>query len=246
VHPGNFDYESCDVCHTDLVGGWLYTDTTGENWVAEATVTINNFDGTTLSGVTASDGFFSLIGKAEMDRNKTVSYSVCVSKCPNTICTKNTHTSNDCQNTACHGGNSPRIYLPQNNSGANAGSGGAGGCADLPSGGPKAHIGNTSYDGQACWVCHGKGIYTGGFLYDGVTSNTTVARATITLTPANGSPLTAVTGPGGMFYFPGTISAPYTTCVSKCDQKVCSADGTHPTADDCRTCHDETNRIHLP
>lgn len=246
LHTGNFDTKSCNTmgCHADFVGGWLYTDAKGEEWIPEATVTVTNEDGTVVTAVTASDGFFSLIGNSQMIGKIPASYKACVSKCPDTVCSTTPHTSADCQSSACHGGDSPRIYLTQNTGSASAGSGGAATCADLPSGGPKAH--NVEYDDQECWICHDKGKYTGGFLYDGMTSNTPVARATVTLTPKSGAPLTAVTGPFGLFYFPGTIKAPYTACVKKCQDSICSADGTHTTPDDCRACHDETTRIHLP
>jgi hypothetical protein len=246
VHTGNFDTKSCNVvgCHSDFVGGWLYTDSGGETVVGEATITVTNEDGTVVTAVAASDGFFSLIGNTEMIGKIAGSYKVCVSKCPNTVCSTTPHTNNDCQISGCHGGDSPKIYLTQNTGGANAGSGGASGCAQLASGGPKVHNAD-SYDSQSCRICHGN-IYTGGFLYDGVTSNRAVARATVTLTPKSGPPLTAVTGPGGMFYYSGIVKAPYTVCASKCQDTVCSDAGTHTTTDDCRTCHDETTRIHLP
>jgi hypothetical protein len=245
-HPGNFDYESCNTggCHEGYAGGWLYTDTKGDTFVAGATVTVTDHDGSKLSAVTASDGFFALIGDSGMLGKMAGPYSVCVSKCPDTICAPINHTNPDCQSAGCHGGTTRRIFLTQTSGSANAGSGGTAGCTQLASGGPKTH--DAEYDTQACWVCHDKGVYTGGFLYNGITSSTTVSNATVTLTPTSGSPLTAATGPGGMFYFPGTIAAPYTACVSKCESKVCSAADTHTTPDDCRTCHNESNRVYLP
>jgi hypothetical protein len=107
----------------------------------------------------------------------------------------------------------------------------------------------SAYNNQPCVNCHLTETpqYKGGFLYDGPNSNTTVGEATVTLRPANGAPLTAVTGPDGMFFFgtPGTnttaqqIPTPYTACVSKCPTpELCSLPNSHTTDADCGTCHD--------
>jgi hypothetical protein len=245
IHPGNFDYRGCNGgdgggCHSNYSGGWLYTDTKGDQPVAEATVTVTNDDGTTVTAVAASDGFFSLIGTSQMVGKIPGTYKVCVSKCPDTVCSTSTHVGEDCQTSACHGGDSPRIYLTQRR-GSDAGIDAT--CTTLASGGPKVH--NAALDdNQPCRNCHGN-IYTGGFVYDGIKSQTTVARATVTVTPAKGAPITMPTGPGGMFYYSGIIPAPYTTCVSKCQKTKCSLASTHTTTDDCRKCHDESNRIYL-
>jgi hypothetical protein len=242
THPGNFDTRTCNDCHTGFVGGWVYNNAAGDAYVAEATVTITNSDGTTVTAATAADGFFLLQGEI------TPRYEVCVSLCPNTDCAGTTHSSTDCQNRACHGGTNPRICLtqetedPQNT----GGSGGWGeDCIPPASGGPRTHNAQ-EYDTFGCQICHDL-LYTGGFLYAGLDSDTPVAQATFTLTPVDGSPpLTAVTGPGGMFYFPGTVPAPYTICASKCPDTVCFGPEEHATDADCRTCHDLTQKIHLP
>jgi len=106
--------------------------------------------------------------------------------------------------------------------------------------------GAEQHDTFGCQICHGQ-AYTGGFLYDGLYSTTSVAQATFTLTAEDGTVLTAVTDPAGLFYFPGLVPAPYTICVSKCSDSVCSGPEYHPDDSDCRTCHnsDET-QLHLP
>jgi hypothetical protein len=97
--------------------------------------------------------------------------------------------------------------------------------------------------------------YKGGYLYNGVRGTTTVAEATLTITPLNGPPITVITGPDGMFFLgtidgttvtPYTLNAPYDVCVSKCPNTVCAAAGTHPNADDCRICHNQGLKIYLP
>ena len=241
-HPGNFDNQTCNNCHTDLLGGWLYSNAAGDQWIGDATVTITNGDGTTVTAVTASDGFFLLEGEIAG------AFTPCVSKCQDSYCAAELHSSPDCQNSACHGGPNQRIFLPQQTEEPqNTGGTDAGGedCEPPASGGPRTHTA-AEYDTVACQICHDL-AYTGGFLYDGVNSTTTVAQATVTLTPASGAPpLTAVTGPDGMFYFEGTVPAPYSVCVSKCPDTVCSEASTHSTSADCRTCHDENHKIHLP
>jgi hypothetical protein len=243
THPGNFDTQSCNSpdCHTDSVGGWLYNNAAGDMWIGEATVTITSSDGTVVTAVTASDGFFNIEGPI------TPPYMCCVSLCPNTDCTITAHTSTDCQDPACHGGTSPRIYLtqePDDPQGTGGTGGGGEDCIPAASGGPRQHMA-AEYDTFGCQICHDQD-YTGGFLYDALGSNTPVAGATFTLTAEDGTVLTAVTGPGGMFYFPGLVPAPYTICVSKCPDTVCAGPEDHPDNSDCRTCHDETQKLHLP
>jgi hypothetical protein len=217
-------------------GGWVYTNAQGDAWVESATVTLANGDGTTVTAQTAVDGFFLLEGTV------TETFTPCVSRCDNETCAAEPHTSTDCQNAACHGAMGRLIHVAQSGVAANTG-GTSGDCMPPASGGPRMHY--PDYDLQRCALCH-DATYVGGYVYDGITSNTAVSMATLTLTPANGVPITAVTGPGGMFRVVGNFTAPYTACVSKCPDKACSAPSTHTTTEDCVVCHNAALRIHLP
>jgi hypothetical protein len=254
---GNYDNLSCGKpgCHTSWWGGWVYASAKGYPWVAGATVTIINQDGTKISAVSGSDGFFYL------GDNPAISspYQVCASKCPNVDCNLTTHTSVDCLSANCHALKTQRIYVTT----PSAGTGGSGpvagdNCAQPAAGGPYVHVEsiyNRESISQSCYDCHtlqtpsASPNYKGGYLYDGPDSTTTVEGATITLTPTTGSPVTAVTGPEGMFFF-GTnatkttaveVPAGYTPCVSKCPTSaVCGTAASHPNSDDCANCHGVT------
>lgn len=246
THLGAYDYETCSVCHTDLWGGWLYDSPVGDSWIGGATITLTHDDGSTVTAASADDGFFSFEGTIGS------SYTPCVSKCPDTVCAPEKHTSPDCQASGCHGRKDHLIHLPQipvaaPPTGVD--------CEPPASGGARVHAAwDFDSDYQSCRICHDE-TYTGGYVYDGLTSATVVAQATVTITPANGTPIKAVTGPGGMFFLGEVgpppskrlpLTAPYTACVSKCPDTVCSLPGTHPTADNCGDCHNEELRIHLP
>jgi hypothetical protein len=179
-----------------------------------------------------------------------------VSKCPNTLCATKPHTNGDCQTAACHGGKDHLIYLPQDSLVQNTGgTGGGTNCKAPASDGARVHAAK-DFDSsdKDCRICHDS-TYTGGYVYDGLTSNAVVSMATVTIQPAVGQTITAVTGPGGMFflgeYGNGSktvtvpFTAPYTTCVSKCPKTICSAAGTHTTTDSCGSCHNDQLRIHL-
>ena len=243
THPGNFDNRSCNSagCHVQFVGGWVYTNAAADGLVGQATVTLTSSDGSQVTAQTASDGFFQLEGAV------TSPFTPCVVKCEDEACATEPHTSTDCQGSSCHGADNQRIHLtqgpvePQGTGGVAAGED----CTPPASGGPHVHVA-AEYNTVACQICHDQ-LYTGGFLYDGITGTTTVAQATITLTPENGgAALTAVTGLDGMFYFEGIVPSPYTVCVSKCPNTVCGSAVSHSGPDDCRTCHDDTQRIYLP
>ncbi len=253
-HPGCYDTRGCASgdCHNAWSGGWLYTDRAGCQPVSDATITIENPDGSVVSGVSAVDGFFSLIGaNAEIGRIG-VPYVPCVSKCPNSVCgSKATHTAVDCQTSDCHGAPNQLIYLTGQDSSAcvappGVGGGGPTDCIPATPGGPRTHTPD-QFDNQACQVCHDQ-LYTGGFLYDSPERGNPVWQATVTLTPVGGTPQTALTGPGGMFYFPGLVTAPYDVCVSKCPDRICAPAGTHVNQRDCRRCHngEDAAWIHLP
>lgn len=247
---GNYDNLSCNLsdCHQDRVGGWVYASTHGYPWIAGATVTITNKDGSKLTAVSGDDGFFDFGDTPKISSP----YTVCVSKCPSTDCNVTTHLSTDCLSSGCHAKPDIRIYVTT----PNAGTGGTTSttstsgqdCTPPASGGPYVHL-PAIYSESACVSCHSdpKPTYKGGYLFDGPNSTKPVAEATITLTPADGSPVTVVTGHDGMFFFgtPGTktttidIPTPYTACVSKCPiGTICSKELEHTTDDDCAKCHD--------
>jgi hypothetical protein len=259
---GNFDYRSCNGvgCHGEdnWSGGWVYASATNVPWIAGATVTITNSDGSTDTAVSGTTGFFYL---EKTFTNTTTKYVACVSKCPTTYCSTTLHTNRDCQTSGCHSLPTQRIFVGSGaGTGGTSGTGGSGAgttnCTPPASGGPYVHSSATtgstpcSYGG-----CHTAPEYKGGFVFDGVTSDTSVGEVTVTLTPSGGSPLTAVTGPDGMFFLgkrngatgtPFTLSAPYIPCVSKCPKTLCSSDTTnHTTVQDCSNCHDWTQRIYL-
>jgi len=159
----------------------------------------------------------------------------------------------DCLASTCHAMPNQRIYVTTPGVGGTGGAGTVPGenCAQPAPGGPYVHLETvfSAYNNQPCVGCHVTETpqYKGGFLYDGPNSSTTVAEATVTLRPANGAPLTAVTGPDGMFFF-GTVGTtttarqiptPFTACVSKCPtSEICSLPNEHTTDADCGTCHD--------
>lgn len=106
--------------------------------------------------------------------------------------------------------------------------------------------------GRACLSCHGKSNPSGGVplkiagtVYSAATGGSGVSGATVTVTPASGSPIKIVTGSSGNFYSNAAITFPATVEVSKCPDVV-----TMPvtiTSGDCNSCHGSTTaRIHLP
>lgn len=257
---GNYDNVSCNKadCHFGEVGGWVYASPQGYPWIAGATVTITDANGTVLTAISGEDGFFDFGPEPAI----VSPYKVCVSKCPSTDCNLTTHTSVDCLSSNCHSLKTQRIYVTT----PGAGTGGSGpipgeSCAQPAPGGPYVHTerGYSTTQNRPCIGCHAIETpnYKGGFLYDGPEGTATVAEATVTLKPDDGSPaLTATTGPDGMFFFgdygqttsAAEIPAGYVACVSKCPtSEICSPAGTHPTNDDCGTCHDNatTGRVYL-
>jgi hypothetical protein len=225
-----------------MLGGWVYSNAAGDAWAESATVTLNNSDQTTIIAQTAIDGFFLLKGQIGS------SFTPCVSRCGKNNCAQEPHRSADCQSANCHGAPNHLINLGGPiASGSQGGASGTGNCHPPTSGGPRMHY--PEYDGQTCAnvFCHGAASgYLGGYVYDGIASSVPVSMATITITPQGGVPITAVTGPGGMFQVKGTLSAPYTACVSKCPDNACSSAVTHTNTDDCSSCHTDKLRIHLP
>lgn len=255
---GNFDFMSCNVatCHFDVPyrGGWVYSSASGPPWLGGATVTIINSDGSIVTSVSGKDGFFFLQDPIAP------SYIACVSQCPDANCSVTSHTNSDCQSVGCHGDPNQKIYVAQDpwgttdagGSGTSASSGRA--CESPVSGGAYVH-GSFVYGSQACSNCHSTPAFVGGFLFDGPTSKTIVPQASITLVSGSGTPIAAASGPDGMLFF-GTVSdspttqtltSPYTACVSKCPQTICSITNGHSTTDDCGTCHNgsTTGKLYL-
>ncbi len=110
--------------------------------------------------------------------------------------------------------------------------------------GPADHA-TSGYESQPCSDCH-KAALSGGIVYN-PSGAATVAQATVTITPTDGTRLTAVTGSSGLFVFRDSISAPYVACVSKCPDTRCAKSTDHPSVADCGTCHGVTTpKIHLP
>lgn len=257
LHPvGNYDNLSCNKadCHTGYVGGWVYASAKGYPWVAGATVTITNQDGTTLTARSSETGFFDFGPSPKISSP----YKVCVSKCPNTDCNLTAHTSTDCLSSGCHALPTLRIYVTSPGLTGTGGTTSGQNCVSPTAGGPYVHLesGFSVTNNQPCRNCHAEPTYVGGYLYDGPTSSKIVAEATLELTGSNGSVVKTVTGPDGMFFFGTnaikttvqTIPVPYTACVSKCPTaRVCSIKNEHTTDADCGTCHDgnTTDKVYL-
>ncbi len=259
VHPGNYEYKGCnaDGCHIGFSGGWLYPNPRGGYWVPDATITVQNPDGSVVTAYSATDGFFALIGDSGKVGSIQAPYVPCVSKCPTTaVCGSSaSHTDIDCQTSNCHGSPNLRVYLPIETNGV-GGSSGTGGAPEDPNcvpaalGGPVTHqVDDVNH--QPCRICHdgsdpNLALYTGGFVFDGVESDAgVVGQATVTLTHPDGTVESAASGITGMFAFPGIPTAPYTPCISKCPDTTCAA-AAHTTTDDCRKCHVDDTRLHLP
>jgi hypothetical protein len=244
---GNYDNLSCRKpgCHLLEVGGWVYSRREGYPWEGGVTITIFNTDGTSDTRVSGEDGFFSF-GQEE---HITSPYGVCASKCPSTDCNVTLHTSVDCLAPGCHTSPIQRMYVTTPGAGGSGGTAGGPDCTPPASGGPYVHLETiySAYNNLPCTGCHADPDYIGGFLYDGPTSMQTVAGATVTLTSANGT-LTAVTGPGGMYFFgkysvnttPDALSPPFKPCVSKCPIGTICSPTDHTTTADCGTCHGMT------
>ncbi len=255
---GNYDILSCNSpnCHATMIGGgWVYTNPNGPPFVGGATITISNIDGSTVTSWSGVDGFFQIKDPVKPP------YKVCVSECPGTNCSLSAHPSPDCQTSNCHGKPGQKIYVSLNagstpDAGAVPLDGGSGHCAQPASGGPYAHseavFGNQPCSGGGCH-CPPNPVFKGAFLYDGPSSTTTVAQATVTLIPSSGTPIKVVSGIDGLVFIgtvtdtatPTIISAPYTACVSKCPLSICSITNGHKTTGDCQAsdCHSSDNNM---
>ena len=106
--------------------------------------------------------------------------------------------------------------------------------------------------GRACLPCHAQGgsAYTkqampiAGTVYSTATGGSGVSGATVTVTPASGSPIKMVTGNTGNFHSNSTITFPATVQISKCPDTVTMPNTI--TSGDCNSCHNSSMRIHLP
>lgn len=83
-----------------------------------------------------------------------------------------------------------------------------------------------------------------GTVYSAVTGGSGVSGATVTVTPASGSPIKMVTGSTGNFYSNTAITFPAKVQVSKCPDTATMPDTL--ANGDCNSCHDSTMRMHLP
>lgn len=100
-----YESQPCSDCHHDVLRGGLVYDASGKT-VAEATVTITPTGGTRLQAVTGSQGMF------VFRETLSAPYVACVSKCPDTLCSKaSDHASTDDCGT-CHGVTTNKIHLP--------------------------------------------------------------------------------------------------------------------------------------
>ena len=261
-HPcGNYDILSCNApnCHGTMIGGgWVYTNPNGPPFLGGATITIYNIDGSIVTSVSGDDGFFEIVDPVKPP------YKVCASECPGTNCSLEAHPSADCQTSNCHGKPGQKIYVSLD-SGNKPDAGntpatdaGSGNCTPPASGGPYTHT-EPAFGNQACSSggchCPPGTVFQGGFLYDGPLSSTTIAEATLTITPASGKPIKVVSGVDGMFFIgtvtdsatPIPLTAPFTACVSKCPTTVCSTPNGHTTTNDCQSsnCHDSYQHVYL-
>jgi len=103
----NYDTVPCDFCHPGkYIGGYLYTSPTSDTPVAQATVTLTPTGSSAMTAVTGPSGMFYYSGAIKAP------YDVCVSKCPDTVCsgTKDHPDAQDCG--VCHGQTTTKIHLP--------------------------------------------------------------------------------------------------------------------------------------
>jgi hypothetical protein len=101
-----FDTKPCSACHNSSISGGFVVDSTGSAPISHATVTLTSTNGTQRTAVTTSNGMFAFPGAI------LAPYEACVSKCPDTVCSKTTDhpNANDCG--TCHGVTTTKIHLP--------------------------------------------------------------------------------------------------------------------------------------
>jgi hypothetical protein len=108
VQPNYDTTQPCANCHpTTMYTGAYVWDPTGQPVVgATMTLTPAAAGSAALTSVTGPDGMFYFTGIIP------VPYSVCVSKCPNTLCGTATDHPNTSDCALCHGVTTTRIHLP--------------------------------------------------------------------------------------------------------------------------------------
>jgi hypothetical protein len=105
-HPAaGYDTQPCTACHaTAYTGGFVYDAAGGP--VAQATLTLTPTGAGPLTAVTGSTGMFYYSGLVPAP------YEVCISRCPDTVCSAVGQHPNAGDCGTCHGVTTPRIHLP--------------------------------------------------------------------------------------------------------------------------------------
>lgn len=101
-----FDTEPCSGCHGTAMSGGFVFDSSGKFPISEATVTLTPPSGAKRTAVTGSNGMFSFQGDI------TAPFEACVSKCPDTVCSKVTDHADAGDCGICHGATTTQIHLP--------------------------------------------------------------------------------------------------------------------------------------
>jgi hypothetical protein len=106
-HPTeDTDNQPCSSCHGTAIAGGFVFDPSGSTAVSGATVTIKPTSGGSKTAVTGSKGMFRLPGDISSP------FEACVSKCPDTVCSKVTDHQNAGDCGTCHGVTASKIHLP--------------------------------------------------------------------------------------------------------------------------------------
>jgi hypothetical protein len=101
-----YDSQPCSACHAQAYTGGFVYDTSLVTTVPQATVTVTPTGGAALTAVTGSTGMFYFPGIIPAP------YEVCVSKCPDTVCSTATDHPNSGDCGTCHGVTTTKIHLP--------------------------------------------------------------------------------------------------------------------------------------
>lgn len=100
-----YESQPCADCHKNALRGGLVFDQSGAV-VAQATVTIKLKDNSELVAATNANGMFVFRETIEAP------YVACVSKCPDTVCSKSTDHPSVADCGTCHGVTASQIHLP--------------------------------------------------------------------------------------------------------------------------------------
>lgn len=135
--------------------------------------------------------------------------------------------------------------------GSSSAAGGAAGTGGAASNcvAPQSPGSNGMNPGQACLSCHknrpaNQRWTVAGNLYDSASGAKALSGATITITDANKTVITLVTGSDGAFFTTKSVAFPVTVSASKCPDTQTMP--TSPDNGDCNNCHTAGSRIHLP